>query len=62
MAAHCLKTAVQSASDNVIINLSNIKDETYKLETRQTIDRLVENAKIQCRQVLDVLDKRGTTQ
>lgn len=54
-----MKTAVQSAGDNVIINLSNIKDETYKVETRQTIDRLVEKARAQCRQVLDVLDKRG---
>jgi formiminotetrahydrofolate cyclodeaminase len=62
VAARCLKTAIQSAGDNVIINLSNIKDETYKLETRQTIDGLVEKARIQCRQVLDVLDKRGTTQ
>ncbi|XP_046652431.1 formimidoyltransferase-cyclodeaminase-like [Daphnia pulicaria] len=59
VAARCLKTAVQSAGDNVIINLSNIKDETYKVETRQTIDRLVEKARAQCRQVLDVLDKRG---
>ena len=56
--ARCLKTAVQSASDNVIINLINIKDEEYKTETRQTVDRLVETARLKCRQVLDILDKR----
>lgn len=56
--ARCLKTAVQSASDNVIINLANIKDEAYKAETRQTVDRLVETARLKCRQVLDILEKR----
>lgn len=61
VAARCLKTAVQSARDNVIINLSNahLKDETYKTETRQAIDRVAETARAQCRQVLDILEKRS---
>ncbi|KZS20086.1 Formimidoyltransferase-cyclodeaminase [Daphnia magna] len=61
VAARCLKTAVQSARDNVIINLSNahLKDETYKTDTRQAIDRVAETARAQCRQVLDILEKRS---
>lgn len=59
MAARCLKTAVQSAGDNVIINLaSTITDEAYKVEMRQAVDRLVETARNKCRQVLDQLDQR----
>lgn len=58
MGARCLKTAVQSARDNVLINVASIKDESYKEDVRQQADRLVEAARLKCRQVLDILDKR----
>lgn len=59
MGARCLKTAVQGARDNVVINLKDIKDEPFKLATLAEVDRLVESARLNCRKVLDVLDSRS---
>lgn len=56
--ARCLKTAVQGARDNVIINLSGIKDESYKTQIQIEVDQLEEAARTQCRRVLEILDQR----
>ena len=56
--ARCLKTAVQGARDNVVINLAGLKDEAYKAQVKQQVDQLVKTAKTQCRRVLDILDQR----
>lgn len=54
-----MKTAVQGARDNVIINLSGIKDESYKSQIRIEVDQLEEAARTQCRRVLNILDQRS---
>lgn len=59
MGARCLKTAVQGARDNVVINLAGIKDETYKAQMKEEADRLVERARTYCRRVLEALDQRA---
>lgn len=57
--AKALETGIWGAYKNVIINMTDITDDTYKKETLEKADALKERAANMCRQVLEILYSRS---
>jgi glutamate formiminotransferase/formiminotetrahydrofolate cyclodeaminase len=56
--ARALETGIWGAYRNVLINLSGIKDEEYKLQKKYEAEQIVKRSKTMCRKVLNILDRR----
>jgi glutamate formiminotransferase/formiminotetrahydrofolate cyclodeaminase len=55
--ARSLETGIWGAYRNVVINLADIKDETYRQETLVAAGQLTERAARKCAEVLNILDQ-----
>ncbi|MCK5542904.1 MAG: glutamate formimidoyltransferase [Desulfobacterales bacterium] len=56
--ARALEVGIWGAYKNVMINMTDIKDEKYKKETIQIAEDIKNRAKTMCDKTLDILDKR----
>jgi glutamate formiminotransferase / formiminotetrahydrofolate cyclodeaminase len=56
--ARALELGIWGAWRNVVINLKDIKDETYKKAVRKEADDITARAKIRCGEVLEIIEKR----
>ncbi|MCG8619403.1 MAG: cyclodeaminase/cyclohydrolase family protein, partial [Desulfobacterales bacterium] len=56
--ARALEMGIWGAYKNVVINMGDITDETYKTETLARAESLKDRAADYCKKVLDILDKR----
>ncbi len=57
--AKALETGIWGAYKNVVINMADITDDTYKKATLEKADALKNRAADMCRQVLETLDSRS---
>jgi glutamate formiminotransferase/formiminotetrahydrofolate cyclodeaminase len=57
--ARALEMGIWGAYKNVVINMADITDDTYKKETLEKADALKDRAADMCRQVLAILDSRS---
>jgi glutamate formiminotransferase/formiminotetrahydrofolate cyclodeaminase len=55
--ARSLETGSWGAYQNVLINMTGIKDPVYREETLAEAERMVGRAEIKCREILEILDK-----
>lgn len=56
--ARALELGIWGAYRNVTINMKDIKDQNWKKEILKKAEKLKENAKYKCDEILDILDKR----
>ncbi len=56
--AKALETGIWGAHKNVLINMADITDEAYKMETLKMANTMLEHAQEMCGKVLTELDKR----
>jgi glutamate formiminotransferase / formiminotetrahydrofolate cyclodeaminase len=56
--ARTLELGIWGAWRNVVINLKDIKDETYKKAVRKEADGIAARSKIRCGEVLEIIEKR----
>lgn len=56
--ARSLETGIWGAHQNILINLGGISDESFKTRILAEAQSIVQRAALNCRQVLDVLEKR----
>ncbi len=56
--ARALETGIWGAYQNVLINMEGITDETYRRQTLREAEALLERARLQCREVLAIIDTR----
>ncbi len=56
--ARSLEVGIWGAYKNVMINMTDIKDEAYKKETIQIAEGIKNRAKNMCDKVINILDKR----
>ncbi len=57
--ARALEMGIWGAYKNVVINMGDITDETYKKETLATAEAIKDRAAAMCKTVLDILDNRS---
>ncbi|MEX1300286.1 MAG: glutamate formimidoyltransferase [Desulfotignum sp.] len=57
--ARALEMGIWGAYKNVVINMADIIDDTYKKETLEKAEALKDRAEDMCRQVLEILDSRS---
>ncbi|MGC8491705.1 MAG: glutamate formimidoyltransferase [Syntrophobacteraceae bacterium] len=58
--ARALEVGIWGAWQNVLINLVDIEDQSYKAGILEQSGKLAERANTKCAQVLDILEKRST--
>jgi len=57
--ARALETGIWGAWQNVLINIADIDDETYKTEILKEAETIYQRAEKNCANILDILDKRS---
>ena len=56
--ARALETGIWGAWQNVLINMTDIEDESFKAETLAAAEQIAQRARDNCAAVLDILEKR----
>ena len=56
--ARTLETGIWGAWQNVLINMADIEDESFKAEILAEAEQMAQRARDNCAKVLDILEKR----